>query len=47
MRERVFDEYALCQADVLNSPLVIVARTDAEAATMIDTNIVPPTDCGS
>ncbi|CAE7247525.1 ICL [Symbiodinium natans] len=29
------------QADVLNSPLVIVARTDAEAATMIDTNIDP------
>ncbi|CAE7779868.1 ICL1, partial [Symbiodinium necroappetens] len=27
------------QADVLNSPLVIVARTDAEAATMIDSNI--------
>merc|ERR1719221_1598964 len=29
------------QADVLNSPLVIVARTDAEAATMIDSNIDP------
>jgi len=28
------------QADVLNSPLVLVARTDAEAATMIDSNIV-------
>ena len=27
------------QADVLNSPLVLVARTDAEAATMIDSNI--------
>merc|ERR1712232_1100901 len=27
------------QADVLNSPLVVVARTDAEAATMIDSNI--------
>jgi len=27
------------QADVLNSPLIIVARTDAEAATMIDSNI--------
>ena len=26
------------QADILNSPLVIVARTDAEAATMIDSN---------
>ena len=30
-----------CQADVLNSPLVLVARTDAEAATMIDSNIEP------
>ncbi|CAE8634403.1 unnamed protein product [Polarella glacialis] len=29
------------QADVLNSALVIVARTDAEAATMIDSNIDP------
>ena len=29
----------VCQADVLNSALVIVARTDAEAATMIDSNI--------
>mmetsp|Transcript_28700 Transcript_28700/g.63468 ORF Transcript_28700/g.63468 Transcript_28700/m.63468 type:complete len:549 (-) Transcript_28700:141-1787(-) len=29
------------QADVLNSPLVVVARTDAEAATMIDTTIDP------
>jgi len=29
------------QADVLNSPLVIVARTDAESATMIDSNIDP------
>merc|ERR1719359_2398256 len=29
------------QADVLNSGLVIVARTDAEAATMIDSNIDP------
>merc|ERR1719486_1492661 len=29
------------QADILNSPLVVVARTDAEAATMIDTNIDP------
>merc|ERR1719218_423833 len=29
------------QADVLNTPLVIVARTDAEAATMIDSNIDP------
>merc|ERR1719437_345557 len=29
------------QADVVNSPLVIVARTDAEAATMIDSNIDP------
>ncbi|CAJ1375469.1 unnamed protein product [Effrenium voratum] len=27
------------QADVLNSALVVVARTDAEAATMIDSNI--------
>merc|ERR1740116_109114 len=27
------------QADILNSPLVTVARTDAEAATMIDSNI--------
>jgi isocitrate lyase len=29
------------QSDVLNSGLVIVARTDAEAATMIDSNIDP------
>merc|ERR1740121_3047776 len=29
------------QADVLNTPLVVVARTDAEAATMIDSNIDP------
>merc|ERR1740121_1847719 len=29
------------QADVLNSPLLVVARTDAEAATMIDSNIDP------
>merc|ERR1719163_745113 len=29
------------QADMLNSPLVVVARTDAEAATMIDSNIDP------
>lgn len=29
------------QADVLNSPLVLVARTDAEAATMIDSNMDP------
>merc|ERR1712048_344213 len=29
------------QADILNSPLVVVARTDAEAATMIDSNIDP------
>merc|ERR1712188_105012 len=29
------------QADVLNTTLVIVARTDAEAATMIDSNIDP------
>merc|ERR1712203_598807 len=29
------------QANVLNSPLVLVARTDAEAATMIDSNIDP------
>jgi isocitrate lyase len=29
------------QADVLNSALVLVARTDAEAATMIDSNIDP------
>lgn len=30
---------SLCEADVLNSGLVLVARTDAEAATMIDSNI--------
>ena len=29
------------QADVLNSPLMIVARTDAEDATMIDSTIDP------
>jgi len=29
------------QADILNSPLVIVARTDGEAATMIDSNFDP------
>merc|ERR1711972_1303661 len=29
------------QADVLNTSLVVVARTDAEAATMIDSNIDP------
>jgi len=29
------------QADILNSPLVLVARTDAEAATMIDNNFDP------
>merc|ERR1712232_784028 len=29
------------QADVLNAGLVVVARTDAEAATMIDSNIDP------
>jgi len=29
------------QADIMNSPLVIVARTDAEAATMIDSNMDP------
>merc|ERR1719359_2625410 len=29
------------QADILNSPLVVVARTDAEAASMIDSNIDP------
>jgi len=29
------------QADICNTPLVIVARTDAEAATMIDSNIDP------
>merc|ERR1711997_1435341 len=29
------------QSDILNTPLVIVARTDAEAATMIDSNIDP------
>ena len=33
--------YAVLQADVLNSGLVLVARTDAEAATMIDSNIDP------
>merc|ERR1712165_2631 len=29
------------QADILNTPMVLVARTDAEAATMIDSNIDP------
>jgi isocitrate lyase len=29
------------QADILNSPLIIVGRTDAEAATMIDSNMDP------
>merc|ERR1719214_300150 len=29
------------QADILNSPLIVVARTDAEAATMIDSNMDP------
>merc|ERR1719463_852113 len=29
------------QADILNTPLIIVARTDAEAATMIDSNMDP------
>merc|ERR1719277_1079776 len=29
------------QADILNTEMVIVARTDAEAATMIDSNIDP------
>merc|ERR1719284_150137 len=29
------------QADILNSPLVLVARTDAEAATLMDSNIDP------
>merc|ERR1712070_457540 len=29
------------QSDVLNTGLVIIARTDAEAATMIDSNIDP------
>merc|ERR1719242_2069981 len=29
------------QADILNTTLVVVARTDAEAATMIDSNIDP------
>merc|ERR1719456_19660 len=29
------------QADILNTPLVLVARTDAEAATMIDSNMDP------
>merc|ERR1712129_285411 len=29
------------QADILNTALVLVARTDAEAATMIDSNIDP------
>jgi len=29
------------QADILNSPMVLVARTDAEAATLLDSNIDP------
>merc|ERR1719194_199549 len=29
------------QADILNTPLVIVARTDAKAATLLDSNIDP------
>merc|ERR1711985_222816 len=29
------------QADILNSPLFVVGRTDAEAATMIDSNMDP------
>jgi len=29
------------QADILNSPMILVARTDAEAATMIDSNMDP------
>merc|ERR1719230_58578 len=29
------------QADICNSPLVVVGRTDAEAATMIDSNMDP------
>jgi isocitrate lyase len=29
------------QADILNSPLVVVARTDGEAATLLDSNIDP------
>merc|ERR1719463_589004 len=29
------------QADILNTPLVIVARTNAEAATLLDSNIDP------
>ena len=33
--------HPLPEADVLNSGLVLVARTDAEAATMIDSNIEP------
>ncbi|EEY53375.1 isocitrate lyase [Phytophthora infestans T30-4] len=32
---------ARLQADILGSPLVIVARTDAEAATLLDNNIDP------
>mmetsp|Transcript_50853 Transcript_50853/g.147637 ORF Transcript_50853/g.147637 Transcript_50853/m.147637 type:complete len:563 (-) Transcript_50853:418-2106(-) len=34
---------ARLQADILNSPLIVVGRTDAEAATMLDSN-VDPTD---
>ncbi|TMW66108.1 hypothetical protein Poli38472_003873 [Pythium oligandrum] len=30
---------ARLQADIMNSPLVIVARTDAEAATLLDNNV--------
>merc|ERR1719478_832384 len=29
------------QADILNSPMILVARTDAEAATLLDSNIDP------
>merc|ERR1712113_827582 len=29
------------QADILNTPMVLVARTNAEAATMLDSNIDP------
>merc|ERR1719149_525836 len=29
------------QADILKSPLLVVARTDAEAATLLDSNIDP------
>merc|ERR1712186_116941 len=29
------------QADICNTPLIVVGRTDAEAATMIDSNMDP------